>query len=137
MNEVTASNTHQKLFLTNLRQTTAQSHKQLEKNSYSKAITEPAVTLIAYQTYIAKLYGVVQSCELDVFPAITSILPDSAERYKAGLIRDDLIKTGISLSETEKLAYLSIFFFKYSPGNRDYVCTGRINIGRKIFIQSY
>ena len=110
MNELTASNENQKLFLNNLRQTTANSHKQLEENFYSKAILEPSVTLSGYQTYIGKLYGMVQACERDIFPEIAPVLSDADERYKAGFIVADLSNTGISLQEIEKLPVYKFTF---------------------------
>lgn len=103
MNELTVSSENQKLFLVNLRQATANSHKQLEENYYSKAIQEPSVTLQNYQTYIAKLYGIIRASENDVYPVLNSILPDINERYKAAYIVDDLTNTGISLSKAQEL----------------------------------
>lgn len=111
MNESIVSSEDQKLFLDKLRQTTAPSHKELEENFYSKSILDPSVTLQDYQTYIAKLYGVTLACEQDIFPAITSVLPDCAERYKASFIADDLVNTGLSLIQ---VANLPVYKFTFS-----------------------
>lgn len=96
MDVFVVSKEKQDLFLKNLRDRTGESHKNLEENHYSKAILNPGVTLAAYQTYIAKLYGVTRACERDIFPEIASVLPDLEERYKSGLILKDLANTGIS-----------------------------------------
>ena len=103
MNELTVASENQKLFLTNLRQTTAKSHKQLEENYYSKAIQEPSVTLQNYQTYIARLYGIILASEHDVFPVLTSLISDIGQRYKADFIVNDLTNTGIPISEVKDL----------------------------------
>ena len=103
MNELTVASENQKLFLTNLRQTTANSHKQLEENYYSNAIQESSVTLHNYQTYIAKLYGIILASENDVFPVLTSLISDIGQRYKADFIVNDLTNTGIPISEVKDL----------------------------------
>ena len=103
MSEVTVSRENQELFLKSLRSKTANSHTQLEESKYSKSILSPSVTLISYQTYIARMYGVVTACETDVFPIVKNIVPDIALRHKAFLIKNDLRKTGIATGLTESL----------------------------------
>jgi len=111
MNEVTVSKENQELFLTKLRQKTSASHKQLEDNEYSKAILLPTVTLADYQTYIAKMYGVVVACERDIFPLINAVIPDLELRYKASFILKDLENTGV---ETRFLQNLPEYHFTVS-----------------------
>lgn len=102
MDELIVSKEKQDLFLKKLREKTGESHTRLEDNFYSRAILSPAVKLSDYQTYIAKLYGVIQSCEVDIFPKIASVLPDLSERYKSELIVKDLVGTGISRGKIVK-----------------------------------
>jgi heme oxygenase len=109
MNESVVSREKQDLFLKNLRQQTGESHVKLEENKYSKVILEPNVTLSDYQVYIARLYGVTKACENDIFPVISSVLTDIGERYKSGLILEDLSKTGIS---DDKISNLPVYKFK-------------------------
>ena len=96
MNGLTVSKENQEAFLNNLRQQTKESHNHLEENYFSKAILEPTVSLANYQTYIAKLYGVVSACENDVFPAVAMLLNDVDKRHKSDLIRNDLQNTGLA-----------------------------------------
>jgi heme oxygenase len=103
MNELTVSKENQDAFLKNLRQETAESHKRLEDNFYSKTILEPSVQLIDYQTYIAKLYGIVAACENEVFPHLQQLLPDLDQRLKSQHIIDDLTSTGIAAQTIENL----------------------------------
>ncbi|TDE12857.1 biliverdin-producing heme oxygenase [Dyadobacter psychrotolerans] len=103
MNELTVSKQNQDVFLSNLRQETADSHRQLEENEFSKAILDPAVTLNGYQTYIAKLYGVTFACETEIYPILEPVLTDLAQRKKSQLIIRDLFNTGISPEITDKL----------------------------------
>ena len=103
MNDVTVSKENQELFLKSLRSKTAASHKQLEENEYSKSILSPAVTLISYQTYIAKMYGVAMACETEIFPVIKNIIPDLDLRYKASFIKNDLKNTGVASGLIENI----------------------------------
>jgi heme oxygenase len=110
MNESAVSREKQDLFLKNLRQQTGESHLRLEENKYSKALLETSVTCADYQGYIARLYGVTKACENDVFPLINFVLTDSSERYKSGMILEDLKKTGISEDEIRNLPV-----YKFNP----------------------
>lgn len=96
MSETTVFKNDQDLFIKNLRQETAASHQQLEENRLSKAILNPSVSLSDYQAYLSALYAVTIACEDQVFPAISTIVPDLQERYKSGKIIEDLSFTGMS-----------------------------------------
>jgi len=96
MNEPAVSKKNQDVFLSNLRQKTGASHVQLEENYYSKAILDSSVTLANYQTYIARLYGVVSACENNIFPSLSLLIPDLDQRFKAPLIVQDLKNTGFA-----------------------------------------
>jgi len=111
MDELIVSKEKQDLFLKKLRERTGASHTGLEDNIFSKAILSPTVNLADYQIYIAKLYGIMRSCEVDIFPKTVSVLPDLNERYKSDLIVKDLIGTGIP---KEKIVTFPIHKFSAS-----------------------
>ncbi|MEO6685436.1 MAG: biliverdin-producing heme oxygenase [Dyadobacter sp.] len=96
MNESVVSREKQEIFLKDLRGQTSESHVNLEENQFSKAILNTTVIMSDYQRYIAKMYGVSKACENDIFPIISTVLPDVAERYKSQMILNDLLKTGFS-----------------------------------------
>lgn len=104
MNQLAVSKQDQDFFLNNLRQETADSHRKLEENEFSKSILDPDVTLRAYQTYIAKLYGVTLACEREVYPTLGSVFADLEQRRKSHLIIRDLIITGVSAEKAGELA---------------------------------
>jgi heme oxygenase len=110
MNESAVSREKQDLFLKNLRQQTEESHLRLEENKYSKALLEPSVARADYRDYIARLYGVTKACENDIFPLIHFALTDVNERYKSGMILEDLKKTGVSEDEISNLPV-----YKFNP----------------------
>lgn len=110
MNGLTVSKENQEAFLNNLRQNTKDSHNHLEENHFSKTILEPTVSLASYQTYIAKLYGVVFACENDVFPAVSLLLNDIDKRYKADLITNDLENTGFPVGGIKNLPVYNFNF---------------------------
>ena len=93
----------QDVFIKSLRQETAESHQKLEENRLSKAILEPTVTLSDYQAYLSRLYGVIVSCENQVFPVLNHIFPDLDERYKSRFILSDLKATGFSDTQIDSL----------------------------------
>ena len=103
MDELIVSTEKQDLFLKRLREKTGESHQELEENPLSKEILSPSVTVIEYQTYIAKLYGFTKACERDIFPQLASVLPDLEERKKSEFIERDLFITGVSKEKIEKL----------------------------------
>jgi len=109
MNELSASKQNQDLFLNNLRQETADSHRKLEENSFSRAILDTDVTLHSYQTYLAKLYCVTSGCEKDIYPVLIPVIPDLEKRNKAHLIIQDLSDTGVS---PEVIKGLPVYSFK-------------------------
>lgn len=111
MSEATAFNTEQDLFFKRLREETAESHQKLEHNPLSKAILTPSVSVQDYQTYLAALFGVTIACEDQVFPAISHIITDLAERYKSSLIIDDLLATGFTEAEIDALP---VYRFEFS-----------------------
>lgn len=98
-------------FIKNLRQGTAESHLKLEENPLSKAILDPAVTVSDYQKYLIALYGVTASCERQVFPLLSTIVPDLDQRFKADLIVDDLRKTGLP---EELINSIPVYQFEFS-----------------------
>lgn len=104
MSEATAFNTEHDLFFKRLRQETAESHQKLEDNPLSKAILTPSVSIEDYQSYLAALFGVTIACEDQIFPAISHVITDLAERYKSRLIIDDLLATGLTEAEIDALA---------------------------------
>ncbi|QRR02126.1 biliverdin-producing heme oxygenase [Dyadobacter sandarakinus] len=90
-------------FINELRTQTSESHQQLEENMLSKALLLPEVSLADYQTYLSRLYSITLGCETHVFPAIATIFPDLAERYRAARIKNDLIVTGFSAEEVDNI----------------------------------
>jgi heme oxygenase len=104
----------QDVFIKSLRQETAESHQKLEENRLSKAILEPTVTLSDYQAYLSGLYGVIVSCEKQVFPVLNHVFPDLNERYKSDFILRDLKSTGFSDTQIDSLP-VHIFDFLSVP----------------------
>ncbi|MGG7660865.1 biliverdin-producing heme oxygenase [Dyadobacter sp. BHUBP1] len=111
MSEATAFDTEQELFFKRLRQETAESHQKLEGNPLSKAILSPFVSVKDYQTYLAALFGVTIACEDQIFPIISHVITDLADRYKSRLIIDDLLATGLSEAEIDALP---VYRFEFS-----------------------
>lgn len=111
MSEAAAFDTEQELFFKRLRQETAESHQNLEDNPLSRAILSPSVSLNDYQTYLAALFGLTIACEDEIFPAISHVITDLADRYKSRLIIDDLLATGLSEAEVDALP---VYRFEFS-----------------------
>jgi heme oxygenase (biliverdin-IX-beta and delta-forming) len=100
----------QDLFIRNLRQETGKNHQKLEENPLSKSILEPSVSLSDYQKYLSAMYGVTVACEQQVFPALTQLLPDLADRHKADLVVADLKATGFSEADIQKIPVYHFIF---------------------------
>lgn len=83
-------------FLENLRNSTSQSHTDLENLPVSLSITNPAVTLKEYTDYLSLMHDVVKDAEQNIFNKLTTIIPDLDQRTKAGLIEEDLLFAGIN-----------------------------------------
>lgn len=103
MSEMAVLNTKHELFFKKLRQETAESHQKLEANELSQAILSPSVTIAEYQVYLRALWGVTSSCERQIFPAISHVIPDLEKRHKADLIIADLITTGVPLQTVDAM----------------------------------
>ncbi|SKB98410.1 biliverdin-producing heme oxygenase [Dyadobacter psychrophilus] len=103
MSEVRSFHSGQELFIQNLRQQTAVSHKKLEENYLSKMILDERVTLIDYQNYLSALFGVTLGCENFVFPHIQDIITDLNQRYRSQLIAGDLLATGFTQHQIDAL----------------------------------
>jgi heme oxygenase (biliverdin-IX-beta and delta-forming) len=86
------------MFLQNLRNETAHSHLELERNPYSVALMSSEVTLKDYSQYLQKLYGFVLSFESNVYPLLKSIDSDIELRRKSKLMQNDLINLEVDLN---------------------------------------
>lgn len=106
--------TPQEIFLKDLRTQTHTSHQALEDNDISKAILSEAVTVKDYQTYLSKMYGLKKGLEKDVYPMLSELFTDLADRKKSHLIEQDLLHTGMS---KEAIAEIPVKHF--APANRN------------------
>ncbi len=91
--------TVQDIFLEDLRNQTAESHKALEENEVSKALLSNTLTLADYRNYLVHMYGLVKGIELYAYPKLGGIFRDLNQRKKAHLIEEDLLNTGFSIKE--------------------------------------
>lgn len=103
MNESVVPREKHDVFLKELRKQTGESHEKLEENDLSRKLLSPEVDMSDYQLYIAKMYGAVRACETQVYPLVSFLFPDLSARYKADLIQNDLLKTGVSDVKIENL----------------------------------
>lgn len=78
------------MFLQNLKQQTAASHKALEHNSLSVSLMKETVSICDYTAYLKKLYGFVYVFEKNIFPLLQPMLPDLDQRKKTHLLEADL-----------------------------------------------
>ncbi|MEO6284473.1 MAG: biliverdin-producing heme oxygenase [Dyadobacter sp.] len=111
MSQTAVFKNEQDLFIKNLRQETAASHQHLEDNTLSKALLSPTLALPDYQAYLTALYAVTITCEDQVFPPISHIVPDLQDRYKSGKIIEDLSFTGLSDVQIDALP---VYQFEFS-----------------------
>lgn len=77
-------------FLENLRQATAQSHKDLEDLPLSASIMNPDVSNSEYAAYLGLMHDVTADTEENIFPLLEDIIPDLKQRAKAHCIDTDL-----------------------------------------------
>ena len=88
-------------FLENLRSTTSESHKNLEKLPLSAAILSPTISKNDYGNYLKVMYDVIYETENRIFPILSGLIPDLEERKKARLLDQDLAALGMSKSNFE------------------------------------
>lgn len=77
-------------FLDNLRSKTSASHKNLESLPISKSIVNPNITIEEYVLYLSLMHDVVKNVEEEIYPILSSVIPDLNERKKAQHILNDL-----------------------------------------------
>lgn len=81
-------------FLGRLRNTTAQSHTNLEELPVSKSIMNPEVTYAEYALYLTLMHDVVKDTEQNIYPLISDIVPGLEDYRKTGFIESDLATLG-------------------------------------------
>jgi heme oxygenase len=81
-------------FLERLRNSTAQSHQELEGLPVSVSIISPKVTSQDYVAYLALMHDVIKDAEENIFPILAPVIPDLEERNKTHLLEADLINLG-------------------------------------------
>ena len=89
-------------FLNSLRTATAASHTALEALPISESILKPDVTDLEYAHYLILMRDVVSDAEQNIFPILTSIIPDIESRNKTQHIKADLAALGAITEEAEK-----------------------------------
>lgn len=97
------------IFLHQLRQQTAQSHRGLESLPVSASITSPEVTKHQYAHYLSLMRDIIESFETRVFPLLVGIVPDLDARKKLAYLDADL--TALDYTKTRDF---SIFGSDYS-----------------------
>lgn len=97
-NDITTTET----FLERLRTKTSVAHTNLEKLPVSESIMDPEVTASQYLYYLNLMHDVVKQAEEDIFPALTPIMPDIANRNKASLIESDFSAMGYAKMQHQK-----------------------------------
>lgn len=89
-------------FLSDLRNETDQSHKQLELLPVSLALTSSQVNVQDYTTYLKLMYSVISDVEENIYPCLINVFPAIAMRSKAAFIEDDLNFLIVPIPEKEK-----------------------------------
>lgn len=77
-------------FLQQLRATTAKQHSELEATELSANLLKEDVTTDLYMKYLVHMRDVIAYMETKVFPMLTHLLPDIANRYKLPAIDSDI-----------------------------------------------
>ena len=101
------------MFIQNLRASTAECHKELERNNLSMALLSDNVDENIYHTYLTRLYGFVIGFERYVYPELNQHFTNINDRKKAHLIEDDLK----AVSNIFKNTLLSEVFFRATYTN--------------------
>ncbi len=98
-----------KMFIQNLRDSTATCHKQLELNSLSLALLSDTVNEHIYSTYLTRLYSFVKGFEQYIYPELSQHFLNINHREKSLFIEEDLKALGIAF---EKHTLLEEVFFR-------------------------
>lgn len=77
-------------FMTRLREATRPEHLALETLPLSGALINPSVTRHEYGRYLQSMVPVVSIIEDDIYPIVSKIFPDLAQRRKLPFLIDDL-----------------------------------------------
>lgn len=87
------------MFIQNLREATAASHKQLEKNYLSALLVSNNVTATVYTAYLLKIYPFIVGFEENVFPLLENTVTDIDQRKKAHLLKADIESFGVNIKD--------------------------------------
>ena len=124
------------MFIQNLRASTAECHKELERNNLSIALLSDNVDENIYHTYLTRLYGFVKGFELYVYPELNQHFSNINDRLKAHLIEEDLKAARNIFNNT----LLSEVFFRgtytdvYAAAGALYVLEGS-TLGEQIIVK--
>lgn len=77
-------------FIQRLRNSTAQSHKNLEALPVSVSVANPGITIQEYILYLMLMRDVVYDAETNIYPALATIITDIGQRKKLHFIDKDL-----------------------------------------------
>ncbi|OJW84961.1 MAG: hypothetical protein BGO69_10480 [Bacteroidetes bacterium 46-16] len=86
--------TAQEAFLDKLRSATGPMHRALEATALSQALQKDDLPVAAYASYLAYMASIVACCEQELFPLLSNIIPDLAQRRKLPLLEQDLALLG-------------------------------------------
>lgn len=101
------------MFIQNLREATAASHKQLEKNYLSALLVNDDVTPTVYTAYLLKLYPFIIGFEECVFPFLKTVVTDIDQRKKVHLLKAGIENFGV---DTNDAAIIKTEFFSDKYG---------------------
>jgi heme oxygenase (biliverdin-IX-beta and delta-forming) len=101
------------VFIQNLREATAASHKQLEQNYLSALLVSDKVTTTIYTAYLLKLYPFVSGFETNIFPFLKNAVHDIEQRKKAHLLKADIEDAGVDITDAE-IIRLNFFSENYT-----------------------
>ena len=124
------------MFIQNLRASTAECHKELERNNLSMALLSDNVDENIYHTYLTRLYGFVKGFELYVYPKLNQHFSNINERKKSHLIEEDLNAACNIFNNTllSEVFFRDTFTDVYSAAGALYVLEGS-TLGGQIIVK--
>ncbi|MFP5436845.1 MAG: biliverdin-producing heme oxygenase [Bacteroidia bacterium] len=87
-------------FAENIKAATAKAHTDLEALPVSVSVMNPAINNAEYITYLTLMRDIVKDAEENVFPILSSVVPDLEARNKAHFIDADLTYLGAETTAT-------------------------------------
>lgn len=125
------------MFIQNLRNCTAECHKQLELNSLSLALLGDTVNENIYSVYLARLYSFIKGFEQFVYPALSNYFLNINDRKKALFIEQDLKLLDIAIDKgtlLEEAFFSNTYPDAYMAAGALYVLEGS-TLGGQIIVK--